>query len=443
MLRAFEALEDEKGISKEVILEALEAALVSAYKRNYQQAQNVEVNFDVKKGSIKVFAVKEVVDLVMDSQLEVSLEDAHDLNSAYEIGDKIKFEVTPKDFGRIAAQTAKQVIMQRVREAERSIIYNEYIDYEDDILTGIVERQDRRYVYVSLGKIEAVIPPEGQIPNETFQPHERVQVYVERVENTTKGPQVYVSRSHPSLLKRLFEQEVPEIFDGTVEIKAIAREAGDRSKVAVVSNDANIDAVGTCVGPRGSRVQRIVDELKGENMDIVQWSDDMATFISNALNPADVLSVHFVPGETSCVVVVPENHLSLAIGKRGQNARLAAKLTNHKIDIKSEADFEAYVQTEEYAERFAEKELVDEDVDPILAEDIETVEDYEAVTEGSTSIDEEDLLAIDDLEEGNVGPEAIEYQIDDIEGEDNDIIGDEPLIGEEDLDQQERLNEEG
>lgn len=443
MLRAFEALEDEKGISQEVILEALEAALVSAYKRNYQQAQNVEVNFDVKKGSIKVFAVKEVVDLVMDSQLEVSLEDAHDLNSAYEIGDKIKFEVTPKDFGRIAAQTAKQVIMQRVREAERSIIYNEYIDYEDDILTGIVERQDRRYVYVSLGKIEAVIPPEGQIPNETFQPHERVQVYVERVENTTKGPQVYVSRSHPSLLKRLFEQEVPEIFDGTVEIKAIAREAGDRSKVAVVSNDANIDAVGTCVGPRGSRVQRIVDELKGENMDIVQWSDDMATFISNALNPADVLSVHFVPGETSCVVVVPENHLSLAIGKRGQNARLAAKLTNHKIDIKSEADFEAYVQTEEYAERFAEKELVDEDVDPILAEDIETVEDYEAVTEGSTSIDEEDLLAIDDLEEGNVGPEAIEYQIDDIEGEDNDIIGDEPLIGEEDLDQQDRLNEEG
>lgn len=443
MLRAFEALEDEKGISQEVILEALEAALVSAYKRNYQQAQNVEVNFDVKKGSIKVFAVKEVVDLVMDSQLEVSLEDAHHLNSAYEIGDKIKFEVTPKDFGRIAAQTAKQVIMQRVREAERSIIYNEYIDYEDDILTGIVERQDRRYVYVSLGKIEAVIPPEGQIPNETFQPHERVQVYVERVENTTKGPQVYVSRSHPSLLKRLFEQEVPEIFDGTVEIKAIAREAGDRSKVAVVSNDANIDAVGTCVGPRGSRVQRIVDELKGENMDIVQWSDDMATFISNALNPADVLSVHFVPGETSCVVVVPENHLSLAIGKRGQNARLAAKLTNHKIDIKSEADFEAYVQTEEYAERFAEKELVDEDVDPILAEDIETVEDYEAVTEGSSSNDEEDLLAIDDLEEGNVGPEAIEDQIDDIEGEDNDIIGDEPLIGEEDLDQQERLNEEG
>lgn len=443
MLRAFEALEDEKGISQEVILEALEAALVSAYKRNYQQAQNVEVNFDVKKGSIKVFAVKEVVDLVMDSQLEVSLEDAHHLNSAYEIGDKIKFEVTPKDFGRIAAQTAKQVIMQRVREAERSIIYNEYIDYEDDILTGIVERQDRRYVYVSLGKIEAVIPPEGQIPNETFQPHERVQVYVERVENTTKGPQVYVSRSHPSLLKRLFEQEVPEIFDGTVEIKAIAREAGDRSKVAVVSNDANIDAVGTCVGPRGSRVQRIVDELKGENMDIVQWSDDMATFISNALNPADVLSVHFVPGETSCVVVVPESHLSLAIGKRGQNARLAAKLTNHKIDIKSETDFEAYVQTEEYAERFAEKELVDEDVDSILAEDIETVEDYEAVTEGSSSIDEEDLLAIDDLEEGNVGPEAIEYQIDDIEGEDNDIIGDEPLIGEEDLDQQDRLNEEG
>ena len=437
MLRAFEALEDEKGISKEVILDALEAALVSAYKRNYQQAQNVEVNFDAKKGDIKVFAVKEVVDLVMDSQLEVSLQDAHDLNKAYEIGDKIKFEVTPKDFGRIAAQTAKQVIMQRVREAERSIIYNEYIDYEDDILTGIVERQDRRYVYVSLGKIEAVISPEGQIPNETFQPHERVQVYVERVENTTKGPQVYVSRSHPSLLKRLFEQEVPEIFDGTVEIKAIAREAGDRSKVAVVSNDTNIDAVGTCVGPRGSRVQRIVDELKGENMDIVQWSDDMATFISNALNPADVLSVHFVPGEISCVVVVPENHLSLAIGKRGQNARLAAKLTNHKIDIKSEADFAAYVQTEEYAERFAEKELVDEDVEPILAEDIESIEEYDTVTEGTEPMDEADLIIAADVNEGNVDAETFESQVDDVE------LNNDGLIGEEDIDQQERLNEEG
>lgn len=436
MLRAFEALEEEKGISKEVILEALEAALVSAYKRNYQQAQNVEVTFDGKKGDIKVFAVKEVVDLVMDSQLEVSLEDAHDINKAYEIGDKIKFEVTPKDFGRIAAQTAKQVIMQRVREAERSIIYNEYIDYEDDILTGIVERQDRRYVYVSLGKIEAVIPPEGQIPNETFQPHERVQVYVERVENTTKGPQVYVSRSHPSLLKRLFEQEVPEIFDGTVEIKAIAREAGDRSKVAVVSNDPNIDAVGTCVGPRGSRVQRIVDELKGENMDIVQWSDDQATFISNALNPADVLSVHFVPGETSCVVVVPENHLSLAIGKRGQNARLAAKLTNHKIDIKSENDFEVYAQSEEFAERFAEDKLVDEDVDPILAEDVETVEEYEELTEATSEVDEEDLVALDDIDEGNLDAETFETQIAEA------ALGNDDLLGDENLDQQARLNEE-
>ncbi|RPA65001.1 transcription termination/antitermination protein NusA [Aerococcus agrisoli] len=435
MLRAFEVLEEEKGISKDVILEALEAALVSAYKRNYQQAQNVEVHFDDKKGDIKVFAVKEVVELVMDSQLEVSIEDAHEMNKAYEVGDKIKFEVTPKDFGRIAAQTAKQVIMQRVREAERLIIYNEYIDYEDDILTGIVERQDRRYVYVSLGKIEAVIPPEGQIPNETFQPHERVQVYVERVENTTKGPQVYVSRSHPSLLKRLFEQEVPEIFDGTVEIKAIAREAGDRSKVAVVSNDANIDAVGTCVGPRGTRVQRIVDELKGENMDIVQWSDDTATFISNALNPADVLSVHFVPNETSCVVVVPENHLSLAIGKRGQNARLAAKLTNHKIDIKSEADFEAYKLTEEYAIRFGEKAASVEDEEVEIADDAAAVEEYVALTESVDEITEEDQIALDDIDEGNFDAETFESEIDAIEGDDEILFG-------EELDQQERLNEE-
>jgi len=339
MLNALEVLEKDKGISKEIVISALEAALVSAYKRNYGQAQNVEVEFDGKKGDIHVYAVKEVVDMVFDSTLEVSLEDALEINKAYELGDKIRFEVTPKDFGRIAAQTAKQVIMQRIREAERSIVYNQFIAYENDILTGVVERQDSRYIYVSLGKIEAVLSKQEQIPNEVFQPHDRIKVYVTKVENTSKGPQVFVSRSHPDLLKRLFEQEVPEIYDGVVEIVSIAREAGDRSKVAVRSRDKNVDPVGTCVGPRGQRVQAIVNELRGENMDIVEWNEDPSIYIGNALNPAQVVKVDYHQADGSCTVIVPDYQLSLAIGKKGQNARLAAKLTGYKIDIKSETEY--------------------------------------------------------------------------------------------------------
>ena len=348
MLNALDALEAEKGISKEIVIDALEAALVSAYKRHYGQAQNVEVEFDQKKGKIHVYAVKEVTEEVMDSQLEVSLKDALLINPAYEIGDTIRFEVTPKDFGRIAAQTAKQVILQRVREAERTIIYNEFSAYEKDIMQGIVERQDKRYIYVNLGKIEAVLSKQDQMPNEFYQPHDRIKVYVSRVENTSKGPQVFVSRSHPDLLRRLFEQEVPEVYDGIVEIVSIAREAGDRSKVAVRSNDPNIDAVGTCVGPKGQRVQAIVNELKGENMDIVEWNEDPAVFIANALNPAQVMDVIFdETNPKACTVVVPDYQLSLAIGKRGQNARLAAKLTNHKIDIKSESDMTEFYENQE------------------------------------------------------------------------------------------------
>lgn len=338
MLRALDALEQEKGIAKEVVIEALEAALVSAYKRHYGQAQNVEVEFDEKKGDIHVYAVKEVTEEVMDSQLEVSLEEALKIHKAYEIGDKIRFEVTPKDFGRIAAQTAKQVILQRVREAERTIIYNEFSEYEKDIMQGIVERQDKRYIYVNLGKIEAVLSRQDQIPQETYQPHDRIKVFVSKVENTSKGPQVFVSRSHPDLLKRLFEQEVPEVYEGLVEIVSVAREAGDRSKIAVRSRDPQIDPVGTCVGPKGQRVQTIVNELKGENMDIVEWDEDPKVYIANALNPAQIEDVIFAPDGRSCTVIVPDYQLSLAIGKRGQNARLAAKLTNYKIDIKPESE---------------------------------------------------------------------------------------------------------
>jgi len=339
LLGALDTLESEKGIKKEVVIEALEAALVSAYKRNYGQAQNVEVDFDQVKGNIHVYAVKEVVEDVFDSRLEVNLQDALAINRAYELGDEIRFEVTPKNFGRIAAQTAKQVIMQRVREAERGIIFDEYSQYENEIITGEVERQDNRFVYVSLGKVEAVMGRTDQLPGETYRIHDKIKVYVSKVENATKGPQVFVSRTAPDLLKRLFEQEVPEIFDGIVEIVSIAREAGDRAKVAVRSNNPNVDPVGTCVGPKGQRVQTIVNELHGENMDIVEWTDDTAVFIANALNPAEVLDVIFDPeNERGCTVIVPDYQLSLAIGKRGQNARLAAKLTGFKIDIKSETE---------------------------------------------------------------------------------------------------------
>lgn len=384
MLRVLDTLETEKGIAKELVIKALEDAMISAYKRFYGQAQNVEVQFNEKKGDIKVFAVKEVVDVVFDSTLEVSLEEARTINKVYELGDKIRFEVTPKDFGRIAAQSAKQVIVQRIREAEREIIYNEFIEHERDILTGIVERQDSRYIYVNLGKIEAVLSRQEQIPNEVYNPHDRIKVYVTKVENTTKGPQIFVSRSHPDLVRRLFEQEVPEIYDGIVEIDNVAREAGDRSKVAVRTRDANIDPVGTCVGPKGQRVQAIVTELRGENMDIVEWDADPAVYIANALNPAQVMDVVFAPGEKSCVVIVPDHQLSLAIGKKGQNVRLAAKLTGYKIDIKSETTYAAFVAEQEAAEEALLHVATDEESQAIEAD---TTPDYLDETSATTEVE--------------------------------------------------------
>lgn len=387
MLNALDTLEAEKGVSKTIVIEALEAALISAYKRHYGQSQNVEVDFDENEGDINVYAVKEVTDEVMDSQLEISLKDATAINPAYEVGDRIRFEVTPKDFGRIAAQTAKQVILQRVREAERSIIYDEFSDYENDIMQGVVERQDRRYIYVNLGKIEAVLSKQDQMPNEHYQAHDKIKVYVTRVENTSKGPQVFVSRTHPDLLRRLFEQEVPEIYDGTVEILSIAREAGDRAKIAVRSIDPDIDPVGTCVGPQGQRVQALVNELKGENMDIVEWNEDPAIYIANSLNPSEVSDVIFdMENPKVCTVVVPDNQLSLAIGKRGQNARLAAKLTAYKIDIKSESDMEDF-----YAQ-------LDEEEDASEATDTEEVEDT-VLEDNNEAFDEEHVSNVSDESE--------------------------------------------
>ena len=344
LVKAMQVLEEEKGISRQVIKEALESALALAYKKNYDQAQNVEVQFDENKGTIKVYSVKEVVETNYDSTLEISLDEALKINRAYEIGDKIKFEVTPKDFGRIATQTAKHVIMQRIREAERENIFEEFSQYVDEIMTGTVERQDHRFIYVNIGRVEAIMPLGEQIPSEQFEPDQRIKVYVAKVDKTSKGPQIVVSRAHNDFLRRLFEQEVPEIYDGTVEVMAIAREAGDRAKVAVRSRDKNIDPVGTCVGPRGQRVQAIVNELNGENMDIIEWNEDPVVFIQNALSPAQVLKVDFNEEAHACIVVVPDNQLSLAIGKRGQNARLAARLTTYKIDIKSESSYADYLE---------------------------------------------------------------------------------------------------
>ncbi|MGG0718794.1 transcription termination factor NusA [Robertmurraya massiliosenegalensis] len=338
LLDALDLLEKEKGISREVIIEAIEAALVSAYRRNFNQAQNVRIDLNLGAGTMKVFARKDVVEEVFDPRLEISLEDAKRINPNYQIEDVVELEVTPKDFGRIAAQTAKQVVTQRVREAERGIIYSEFIDREEDIMTGIVQRVDSKFIYVSLGKIEAILPANEQMPNERYRPHDRIKVFITKVEKTTKGPQIYVSRTHPGLLKRLFEIEVPEIYDGTVEIKSVSREAGDRSKISVHSENTEVDPVGSCVGPKGSRVQAVVNELKGEKIDIVKWSNDPVVFVANALSPSKVLDVIVNEDEKATTVVVPDYQLSLAIGKRGQNARLAAKLTGWKIDIKSETD---------------------------------------------------------------------------------------------------------
>ncbi|WP_454920333.1 transcription termination factor NusA [Abiotrophia defectiva] len=396
LVKAMQVLEEEKGISRQVIKEALESALALAYKKNYDQAQNVEVQFDENKGTIKVYSVKEVVETNYDSTLEISLEEALKINRAYEIGDKIKFEVTPKDFGRIATQTAKHVIMQRIREAERENIFEEFSQYVDEIMTGTVERQDHRFIYVNIGRVEAIMPLGEQIPSEQFEPDQRIKVYVAKVDKTSKGPQIVVSRAHNDFLRRLFEQEVPEIYDGTVEVMAIAREAGDRAKVAVRSRDKNIDPVGTCVGPRGQRVQAIVNELNGENMDIIEWNEDPVVFIQNALSPAQVLKVDFNEEAHACIVVVPDNQLSLAIGKRGQNARLAARLTTYKIDIKSESSYADYLEeqaalaleAQAAAEATQDQDSRDDSVVVALDQAVEDLGAQESVLEAEPASDQ-------------------------------------------------------
>ncbi|SHJ90964.1 transcription termination factor NusA [Paramaledivibacter caminithermalis] len=337
---ALDQLEKEKGISKDMLIDAIEAALITAYKKNFGSSQNVKVIINRDNGSVKVYSRKEVVENVENDLFEISLEEAKKIDPNYEIADIIEEEVTPRNFGRIAAQTAKQVVVQRIREAERSVIFQEYANRESEIVTGIIQRISKGTVYINLGRIEALLLPNEQIQGEIYKQGSRIKTYIVEVKKTTKGPQIQVSRTHPGLVKRLFELEVPEIHDGIVEIKGISREAGSRTKIAVYSADINIDPVGACVGQRGVRVQNIVDELKGEKIDIIKWDKDPAIFISNSLSPSKVLKVEINDeNEKSALVVVPDYQLSLAIGKEGQNARLAAKLTGWKIDIKSESQY--------------------------------------------------------------------------------------------------------
>ena len=402
LLLATEYLEKEKKIPREVLIDAIEAALITAYKKNYDSARNVRVELNMDEGTFKVIARKNVVEEVNDHRDEVELSTALVKNPAYEVGDIYEEDVTPQDFGRVGAQAAKQAVMQRLRDAEREILYDEFIDKEDDIMTGLIDRVDHRYVYVNLGRTEAVLSEAERSPNEKYIPNERIKVYVNKVEQTTKGPQIYVSRSHPGLLKRLFEQEVPEIFDGTVIVKSVAREAGDRSKISVYSDNPDIDAVGSCVGSKGARVEAVVDELGGEKIDIVQWDEDPKVFVKNALSPSQVLEVIVDEEEQATIVVVPDYQLSLAIGKRGQNARLAAKLTGWKIDIKSESDAREegiYPVPEEDVEE--SDDVLLEDPEPLTEEDapIEEVieegpvEEDEAIDEDSTG---ETLMAEED-----------------------------------------------
>lgn len=327
---------EEKGISADVLVEALEAALVAAYKKNFNSAQNVEVAIDKDTNSVKVFAKKTVVELVEDEQEEISLEDARKLSGVYEAGDVVNIEVTPKDFGRISAMTAKQVVTQRIREAERGIIYSEYTEKTNDIISGRIERIERGNVFIDIGKLEAILPEKEQPAGETYEVGDMLRCYVSEVRSTQRGTQIVVSRTHPGLVKKLFETEVPEISEGIVEIKNIAREGGSRTKIAVYSNDPNVDAQGACIGPKGLRVQNIGDELRNEKIDIVKWSEDPVEYITASLSPAQVISTVLDEEEKSAHVKVPEHQLSLAIGKSGQNVRLAARLTGWKIDISAE-----------------------------------------------------------------------------------------------------------
>lgn len=390
---AVEELEKEKGISKDALIDAIESALVSAYKKNYSNSQNVRVNINKVTGDIDVFMRKIVVtdEEVMDEYGELTLDEAHEIDPSYKLGDVIENRVTPKDFGRIAAQTAKQVVVQRIREAERGQVYDEFSNRQGEIVTGTVQRISNDTVFINIGKAEGILSVNEQVRGEKYAVNSRLKVYIMDVKKTTKGPQVYLSRSHPGLVKRLFELEVPEIRDGIVEIKSISREAGSRTKMAVYTSDPDVDPVGACVGPRGTRVQAVVDELFDEKIDIISWSDRPEELVRSALSPAKTEKVFINEEEQSATVIVPDFQLSLAIGKEGQNVRLAAKLCGWKIDIKSHSQYE---EAQEEAAGYTEynSEYADEDNDTESAQDqdiyVDEAEDPE--DEGFTLYDDSD-----------------------------------------------------
>ena len=340
LILALEELEKEKGIKKEYLLESIETALVTAYKRNFDALENVKVVMDKQTGATHVYSIKEVMERANDEALEISLDEAHKINKNVQIGDSIEVEIVPKDFGRIAAQTAKQVIIQKLREAEREIIFSEYNDRKGEIVSGLIQKADKNIVVMDLGKLEGVMPTKEQIPTERYRVNDKIKGYIVDVEKGSKGaPQVIVSRSHPDFVRKLLEFEIPEIYEGVIEIKSVSRDPGYRSKVAVFSPDPNIDPVGSCVGQKGVRIQNVINELNGEKIDVIEWNEDPAIYISSALLPAQILAVDIKKEDKFAQVIVPDDQLSLAIGKSGQNARLASKLTNWKIDIKSETQF--------------------------------------------------------------------------------------------------------
>jgi N utilization substance protein A len=391
-MEALDILEKEKEISKETLFEAIENSLMTACKNHFGKNDNVKVEIDRDTCDFLCYAEKEVVEEVEDPVLQISLEDAQAISAKAQLGDVIHVEIKSKEFGRIATQNAKNVILQKIREEERSVIYNQYFEKEKDVVTGIVQRYVGRNISINLGKADAILNESEQVKTEHFKPTERIKVYILEVKNTPKGPRILVSRTHPELVKRLFESEVTEIKDGTVEIMSIAREAGSRTKIAVRSNNPNVDAVGACVGVNGTRVNSIVDELCGEKIDIVNWDENPGNLIQNALSPAKIVAVFADPDEKTAKVVVPDYQLSLAIGKEGQNARLAARLTGYKIDIKSETQakdapgfrYEDYLydeDEEEYEEEYAADAYEGEDIEQPSeqpAEDnAETVEEQE------------------------------------------------------------------
>lgn len=422
-IQALDLLESERGIKKDVVLDALKEALEKAYKKNYSGPESiVRVDINEKTGKIRLFEIKTVVEELNNEDFEIELEDALEINPKYQVGDEIITEISPDVFGRLAAIQTKQLLRQKIREAEKESLYNEYVDKQDDIITGIVDRVEERFAIINIGKTGALLPINQQIPGEKLLEGQHIKVYVSDVERTTKGTHIGVSRTEPGLVKRLFEMEVPEIFDGIVEIKSVSREAGDRSKIAVFTSNENVDPVGSCVGPKGTRVNNVVNELNGEKIDIVEWDKDPVVFISHALAPAHVKTVRINEERHSAFVIVPDDQLSLAIGKRGQNARLAVRLTGWKIDIKSETEAKEagldIIEDKEFEEEFVkEMTSVEESVEEIVEDANEEIFNDEVIIETVEDVEETVVNHYDDNEESF---DEYDEEYDDYDDEDYD-----------------------